>query len=84
MHAYDGQPFDVIVCNPPFHQRGALTDAVAWQLFLDARSHLRSGGELWVVGNRHLGYHVKLARLFGRCRQVAAHPKFVVRAATRS
>jgi 16S rRNA (guanine1207-N2)-methyltransferase len=52
-------------------------------MFAQSRRHLRSGGELWVVGNRHLDYHVKLRRLFGDCRQVAAHPKFVVLAATK-
>ncbi len=83
MHAYEGEPFDVVLCNPPFHQHGAVTDAVAWQMFGDARAHLRRGGELWVVGNRHLGYHTALARLFGNCRQVAAHPKFVVLSAVR-
>ncbi len=81
MHAYDDPPFDVVVCNPPFHQNGAVTDAVAWQLFLDARANLVPGGELWVVGNRHLGYHAKLNRLFRNSRVVASNPKFVVVAA---
>ena len=82
MHAYEGPAFHAILCNPPFHQHGTLTDAVAWQMFCDARDHLVPGGELWVVGNRHLGYHLKLKRLFGNCRQVGEHPKFVVLAAT--
>ena len=82
MHAYDGPAFDAVLCNPPFHQHGTLTDAVAWQMLSDARDHLAPGGELWVVGNRHLGYHLKLRRLFGNCRQVAEHPKFVVLAAS--
>ena len=81
MRAYDGPAFDAVLCNPPFHQHGTLTDAVAWQMFSDARDHLAPGGELWVVGNRHLGYHLKLRRLFGNCRQVGEHPKFVVLAA---
>ncbi|MEW8020449.1 MAG: methyltransferase [Candidatus Sedimenticola endophacoides] len=36
-----------------------------------------------MVGNRHLNYHVKLKRLFGNLRQVAANPKFVVLEAIR-
>jgi 16S rRNA (guanine1207-N2)-methyltransferase len=47
-------------------------------MFQQARQALASGGELWIVGNRHLGYHVKLKRLFERVEQVAATPKFVV------
>ena len=84
MDAYDGDAFDAIVCNPPFHQDGAVTDAVSWHLFNEARNHLAPGGQLWVVGNRHLGYHLKLRRLFGNCVQVASHPKFVVLAAERA
>jgi 23S rRNA (guanine1835-N2)-methyltransferase len=75
---YTGETFDLIVCNPPFHQRGAVSDAVAFSLMRQARHQLNPGGELWVVGNRHLGYHLKMQRLFGNCQQLAAHPKFVV------
>jgi 16S rRNA (guanine1207-N2)-methyltransferase len=78
---YAGLPFDLIVCNPPFHQNHATGDQIAWRMFSQSRQHLRSGGELWIVGNRHLDYHVKLKRLFGNCRQVAGNPKFVVLAA---
>ncbi|EPJ35110.1 putative Ribosomal RNA large subunit methyltransferase G [Streptomyces afghaniensis 772] len=47
-------------------------------MFSGARRALRPGGELWVIGNRHLGYHVKLRKLFGNSRLVASDPKFVV------
>jgi 16S rRNA (guanine1207-N2)-methyltransferase len=47
-------------------------------MFSGARRALRPGGELWVIGNRHLGYHVKLRKLFGNSRVVASDPKFVV------
>ncbi|MFJ8789792.1 methyltransferase [Streptomyces sp. NPDC102462] len=69
---------DVVLTNPPFHSHQAITDATAWRMFTGARRALRPGGELWVVGNRHLGYHVKLRRLFGNSRLVAGDPKFVV------
>ncbi|WP_369184492.1 methyltransferase [Streptomyces sp. Y1] len=69
---------DLVLNNPPFHSHQATTDATAWRMFTGARRALRPGGELWVVGNRHLGYHVKLRRLFGNCRLVAGNPKFVV------
>ncbi|MFJ8436432.1 methyltransferase [Kitasatospora sp. NPDC094019] len=69
---------DLVLNNPPFHSHQATTDATAWRMFTGARRALRQGGELWVVGNRNLDYHVKLRRLFGNCRTVAGNPKFVV------
>ena len=48
-----------------------------------ARRALRPGGELWVIGNRHLGYHVTLRRIFGNSRLVASDAKFVVLKAVR-
>ncbi|WP_280908287.1 methyltransferase [Streptomyces sp. SAI-117] len=69
---------DLVLNNPPFHSHQATTDATAWRMFGDARRTLRPGGELWVIGNRHLGYHVKLRKLFGNSQLVASDPKFVV------
>ncbi|MBT8769044.1 methyltransferase [Metapseudomonas boanensis] len=69
---------DLVLCNPPFHQQQVVGDFLAWRMFVQARNALVKGGELWVVGNRHLGYHAKLKRLFRGVEQVAATPKFVV------
>ncbi|NGO06124.1 methyltransferase [Streptomyces sp. HC44] len=74
---------DLVLTNPPFHSHQATTDATAWRMFTGARRALRPGGELWVVGNRHLGYHVKLRRLFGNSQVVASDAKFVVLKAVR-
>ena len=76
-----GQPpqsLDVVLCNPPFHQQQVVGDFLAWRMFQQAREALVMGGALYIVGNRHLGYHNKLARLFRGVEQVAATPKFVV------
>ncbi|MFG2870408.1 methyltransferase [Streptomyces sp. NPDC048338] len=75
---------DLVLNNPPFHSHQATTDRTARRMFTDARRVLRPGGELWVVGNRHLGYHVTLRRIFGRCDLVASDPKFVVLRAVKS
>ncbi len=69
---------DVIVCNPPFHQQHATTDHIAWQMFKESFKVLKKGGELRIVGNRQLGYHVKLKRLFGNSKLVASDNKFVI------
>ena len=69
---------DLVLNNPPFHQHNAIGDAIAWQMFIDARRVLKPHGELRVVGNRHLGYHCKLKNLFGNCELIASNRKFVI------
>lgn len=80
---YQGEPFDLILCNPPFHQQHVVGDHIARQMFGQSRGQLRRGGELWVVANRHLDYPRQLRQLFGNCRQIAAGTKFVVLASVR-
>jgi 16S rRNA (guanine1207-N2)-methyltransferase len=75
---FKSQSADVILCNPPFHQQNTIGDQIAVQLFKQARQVLKRGGELWVIGNRHLHYHQDLSRLFGNCRVVASNTKFVI------
>ena len=74
---------DLILNNPPFHQQEAIGDAIAWKMFTESKHALRGGGSLYVVGNRHLGYHVKLNRIFGNNEVVASNKKFVVLRAVR-
>lgn len=69
---------DLVLNNPPFHQQSAVGDQVAWEMFRESRDVLKPGGKLLVIGNRHLGYHTKLKRLFGNCRVVSSNRKFVV------
>lgn len=69
---------DCIVCNPPFHQQHAVGDHIARRMFLQSRQVLRQGGELRIIGNRHLNYHISLKKLFGRYQLVASNKKFVI------
>ena len=75
------QPADLILCNPPFHQQHSISDFIAWQMFQQSWQQLKTGGQLWIVGNRHLRYQSKLKKLFGNCQQVATNRKFTVLAA---
>lgn len=75
---------DVIVCNPPFHQQQATTDHIAWQMFNDAFRVLKNGGELRIIGNRNLAYHIKLKRIFGNVKTVASNQKFVILSAKKN
>ena len=78
LQGVDSESQDLVLLNPPFHQQHSAGDAVAWQMFKDARRVLVRGGELRIVGNRHLGYHAKLKKLFGNCSNVGVSKKFVV------
>ena len=75
---------DLVLCNPPFHQNQSVGDALAKSMFRESEQVLRPGGELWVVGNRHLGYHQRLRQFFDRITQVAFNQKFVILKATKS
>jgi len=75
---------DLILCNPPFHQNHSIGDHIAWQMLKQSQERLEKDGEIWVVGNRHLGYHTKLKKLFGNCKTISSNKKFVVLASTKT
>ncbi|EEG5932149.1 23S rRNA (guanine(1835)-N(2))-methyltransferase RlmG [Salmonella enterica subsp. enterica] len=70
--------FNAVFCNPPFHQKNALTDNIAWEMFHHARRCLKINGELYIVANRHLDYFHKLKKIFGNCATIATNNKFVI------
>jgi 16S rRNA G1207 methylase RsmC len=73
----EGASVDLVLCNPPFHQQTATTDHIAWQMFKDSHRVLKKGGELRIIGNRQLAYHIKLKRIFGNEKLIASNDKFV-------
>ncbi|WP_262966075.1 methyltransferase [Methylobacter psychrophilus] len=73
---------DIILCNPPFHQHNTIGDQLANSMFNQSKKVLRNGGQLWIIGNRHLNYQVNLNRLFGGHTVVAANAKFIILKAT--
>ncbi len=73
---------DWVICNPPFHQGQVMGDEIAWQMFQESRKALRPGGQLWVVGNRHLDYKESLRRIFGKVKVLLTDKRFVVLSAT--
>lgn len=70
--------FNLVLCNPPFHHQHIVGTDIAFSLFKDAFRALRKGGELWIVANRHLAYHIHLNKLFGNCSTEASNKKFVI------
>ncbi|WP_404355768.1 methyltransferase [Methylotuvimicrobium sp. KM1] len=75
---FTAESADVILCNPPFHQQNAVGDMIAAKMFRQAREVIKQGGKLLVIGNRHLGYHLELKKLFGNVLVIAANRKFVI------
>lgn len=80
-NCFEGQPpekLDLVLCNPPFHQGTTIGDFIAWQMFQDAHHALKPGGWLRVIGNSHMGYQMKLKKIFGHSKIVATNPKFII------
>ena len=75
---FETETMDLIVCNPPFHQQNTVGNQIAISMFKQSQRVLRKGGELWVIGNRHLGYHSDLKRLFKQYKEIATNSKFVI------
>ena len=78
LQGVENSSIDLILNNPPFHQQHVVGDFIAQQMFKESKMKLQTRGELWIVGNRHLGYHIKLKRLFGNCQTIASNKKFVI------
>lgn len=72
------QSYDLILCNPPFHEAHTVGDHIAKRLFKQSKSALNHNGKLIVVGNRHLQYHLTLKKYFKQVKQIASNPKFVL------
>ena len=69
---------DLVLLNPPFHDRAALSTDAAHRMFATAGRILRDGGELWTVFNTGLHYRRALERAVGPTEHVAQDPKFTV------
>ncbi len=75
---FEADSMDLIICNPPFHQQHTIGNQIALSMFKQSQRVLRKGGELWVIGNRHLAYHVDLKKIFKGCHEVASNAKFII------
>lgn len=70
--------FDVIICNPPFHQ-GTSTDFGYPERILDAvATRLNPGGRLFLVANQFLDYPAKAKNRFAGCEILAQERGFRV------
>ncbi|WP_423463157.1 class I SAM-dependent methyltransferase [Promicromonospora sp. MS192] len=69
---------DLVLLNPPFHDRAALSTDAAHRMFATAGRILRDGGELWTVFNTPLRYRGALERAVGPTEHIAQNRKFTV------
>jgi len=81
LQGFDTNSVDTVLCNPPFHQQQAVGIQIAQQMFRDSARVLKPGGTLYIIGNRHLGYHVELKKHFKKVNTLASDKKFVLWAA---
>jgi 16S rRNA G1207 methylase RsmC len=73
--------FDVVLCNPPFHQGAGVAYEVARQMVQDAATVLRPGGRLFLVSNAFLRYEREAAARFQRIDEMLNDRRYrVVRA----
>ena len=75
---YKGDPADLILCNPPFHHNHRVDSAVGKRLLVQSAKHLKRGGRLCVVANRHLDYLPVLKREFAQVDKLAQNSKFIL------
>lgn len=72
------QKYDLIVCNPPFHQENTLTEGISLKLFNDLSHSLCEAGECWIIANRHLDYRRKLKKIFRHVDTPSKDSKFLL------
>lgn len=76
------QRFDLVATNPPFHQGGIQTTAIAERFIREAAQVLRPQGRFYLVANRFLKYEHSLQACFQRVVEVGGDTRYkVLRAA---
>lgn len=76
--------FTLAVANPPFHQRGEPSSALAERFMRAGHAALESGGRFAVVANRFLAYEPRVQAIFGNVTELAGDTRYKVLAATKA
>lgn len=82
IQAVQGQRFDLVATNPPFHVGGIQTTAVAERFIREAATILRPRGRFYLVANRFLKYETLLNSCFSQVTEVGGNARFKVLLAT--
>jgi len=75
---FPGDPVQLILCNPPFHQEHTVNDFAGRDLLSQCSRFLQPGGRLYLVANRHLDYRSVLRQAFSPVERCAGNAKFTV------
>jgi 16S rRNA (guanine1207-N2)-methyltransferase len=81
--ALDGESFDVVVTNPPFHSGKATDLELPSRFITGAHAALAPGGTMYLVANRTLPYERIVTAAFGECETAFENGRFNVLTATR-
>ncbi len=78
VQAVKTQRFDLVTTNPPFHQGGIQTTAIAEHFIRGAAQVLRPQGRFYLVANRFLKYEPTLKANFKQVEEVGGNTRFKV------
>ena len=78
LSSFKEHTFDLIVTNPPFHFEHEINIQIALALFKDCYRILKVGGNIQIVGNRHLNYGIHLKKSFPSVKVIGENNKFIV------
>jgi 16S rRNA (guanine1207-N2)-methyltransferase len=70
--------FDLVVTNPPFHQGGIQTTAIAERFIREAAQVLRPQGRFYLVANRFLKYEPTMRACFKNVEEVGGNTRYKV------
>ncbi|MCV6626215.1 MAG: class I SAM-dependent methyltransferase, partial [Cellvibrionaceae bacterium] len=72
------QRFDLIVCNPPFHQGFNVDNSLTDKFLNAAKNHLNQNGQAYFVVNSFIGIEKKAQQIFKRVETLANNKQFKV------
>lgn len=72
------QKFDLVLCNPPFHQGFDVEEELTKRFLQSAKDHLKPNGQALFVVNSFIALEKKAKSIFGHCECLHNNKKFKV------
>jgi 16S rRNA (guanine1207-N2)-methyltransferase len=72
------QRFDLVLCNPPFHEHGAHSNATGLRFIREVSGILAPGGRFYLVANQFLRYEPAMRDAFGSVTTLVQDRKYKV------
>lgn len=70
--------FDLVICNPPFHQGFDVEEELTSRFLKSAKNHLKPNGQALFVVNSFIALEKKAKSIFGNCECLHNNNKFKV------